>query len=603
MNSSSLTLGQLLEFEAVFPNEKKLKVENYLSGGSRSFILNSAAFFLAFKNQKSKFADNNKFISMFFRKENTEFAKHVYSKINEYEKKGVIISIINPYSSLNLFEQYFSMPELPETQTSAEFEVNLFKAYLVLNSEFVKKQSIAFPSSNESDDDLKIPMMFFCMQYPISDKLYYDLNQIWITQTIKSIYLFQFLEVNIKTQPLLSKFLTYFNCTTWQEYLKRLIPLTTASLKNENESHTDIIVEAGDKFTEGCTFIEKLIVQEQDELDPNDFLTIRSKPFYKVEDGVYRIIFQLFVVEKIFKGVYFLLRDINKTLAPEDKIKDIRSFYGDEFSEKILCYKVIESIFPTKCIRFSGKDIADKNITGGPDYYVRKGKDILLFESKDFLITAENKMSFDFNIYEKEFGRILDFEKLPSGKTKPKAILQLIGNIRKILKMQFSFDQEYNSKEVVIYPILLTHDHQYDTPGFNELIDFWFQDEVRELANERYFTYHIKPLSVVNIDSLIYNQEALSNSITLHQMLKLYHENKKMEKKKKNFKSEEVFKIYIEEYKQRAMAKLLPFDSFLNDYINKNGMRKPPPLIKIVAESLFKEDYESRKSIKKEIVE
>ena len=85
---------------------------------------------------------------------------------------------------------------------------------------------------------------------------------------------------------------------------------------------------------------------------------------------IYRIIFNLFVVEKIFKGVYFLLRDVNKTLAAATRIKEIKSFYGDEFSEKILCYKVMKSIYPDKCIRFSGKELADMKIdaalmTGG----------------------------------------------------------------------------------------------------------------------------------------------------------------------------------------------------------------------------------------------
>jgi hypothetical protein len=149
-----------------------------------------------------------------------------------------------------------------------------------------------------------------------------------------------------------------------------------------------------------------------------------------------------------------------------------------------------------------------------------------LVESKDFLIAADKKMSFDFNVYEEEFGRILDFEELPDGKIKPKAIVQLINSIRRILKTEFSADTDYHYKDVFIYPVLLNHDHQYDTPGFNELIDFWFQDALLELAEEGLFIHHVEPLSVVTIDSLIYNQVGPSNGIPLHEMLNLYHENK-----------------------------------------------------------------------------
>lgn len=591
---NAITMGQILEFEVAFPGEEKLSIEQYLTGGSRSLILNAAAFFLGFKNNKSKFDENKEFLRMFFCKENNELANQVYDRIKEFEKKCIRIGIINPYSSLKLFEYYFTRPEEPETQTQDEFEVNMFKAYLILNSEFSQKQNVAFSSAQESDEELKIAMMMFCMQYPISDKSNYDINQIWVTQMIKSIYLFEFLKSHEKTQRLLAAFLAHFNSPTWQEYLKSLMPLTTAAIKSEREAHTDIVVEPGEKFEQGCAFIEKLMIHENDELDQNDFLSTRAKPFYKVKDGVYRIIFNLFVVEKIFKGVYFFLRDVNKTLPEGSRIKEIKSFYGDEFSEKILCYKVIESIYPDKCIRFSGKELTGMKIDAAPDYYIRKGKNILLFESKDFLIPADKKMSFDFNVYEKEFGRVLDYEEMPDGNIKDKAVMQLINSIRRLLKKEFTADTDYHYKEVFIYPILLTHDHQYDTPGFNELIDFWFKDALSKLAEEGLFIHRVKPLSVVSIDSLIYNQIGLATGIPLHEMLKLYNENKRVEKqRKKNFKSQFEYDRHLEEYRQMRMSKLIPFSIFIDKYFHKHNLWKLPPLLELVAPALFKEEYEA----------
>ena len=593
---NTVTIGQILEFELAFPLEEKLSVEQYLSGGSRSVILNLAAFFLGFKNHKSKFEDNREFLGMFFQKENNELANQIYNRIIEIEKKGVRIGIINPYSSLKLFEYFFSKPEEPETQAQAEFEVNLFKAYLTLNSEFTQKQSVAFPSAKESDEELKIPMTVFCTQYPVLDKSNYDINQIWATQIIKAIYLFQFLESHKKTQLLLTSFLAFFNCKTWQEYLKSLLPLTISAIKREKEAHIDIIVEQGEKFEKSCAFIEKLIIEDKDDLAPNDFLTLRAKPFYKIKEGVYRIIFNLFVVEKIFKGVYFLLRNVNINLPAESRIKEIRSFYGDEFSEKILCYKVMESIYPDKCIRFSGKELNTMKIDAAPDYYLRQGKNIILVESKDFLIAADKKMSFDFNVYEEEFGRILDYEELPDGKIKHKAVMQLITSIHRILKKEFSADTDYHYKEIFIYPVLLTHDHQYDTPGFNELVDFWFQDALLELVGEGLFIHHVKPLSVVNIDSLIYHQVGLSNCIPLHEILNLYHKNKKVEMQKNRFfKSQREYDQYLEQLKHMRISKLIPFSMFIDKYFDKEGLWRLPPLLELVAPALFKDEYQHKK--------
>lgn len=581
-----LKIAQVLEFKVAFPKEEPLPFDQYLIGGNRSVILELATFFLGFKNQSSKFANNRELCSIFFRSENNKIANEIYSRIKKFEETGVEVVIINAYSSLKLFEYFFSKPEQTETQSEAEFEVNLFKAYTILNSEFTMKQSVAFSSIKSIDAELKLPMMTFCMDYPISDKSNYEINQIWIVQIIKAIYFFQFLEPNRKMQPLFKSFLDYFKSDSWESYLKTLIPLTLPAIKKNEETYTDIIVEEDENFMDSCAFIEKLMILDEDELDQNDFLTIRSKPFYKISEGKYRIIFDLFVVEKIFKGIYFLLRDLNEKMPKEDKIANLRSIYGKEFSEEILSYKVIESIYPDKCIRFSGKELQDLKIKGEPDYYVRKGKNILLFECKDFLIAADKKSSFDFNVYEEEFTRVLYYEHTDDGKEKHKAVLQLISNIRRLLRMEFSADTDYHYKDIFIYPILLTHDTQYNTPGFNELINYWFQEELLNLKDEKLFIYRVKPLSIVNVDSLIYNQVGLTENIQLHEVLKLYQENKtKTPKSNKKMKKDRI--------QEMALEKFLPFSIFIDNYFKKYKLWKLPPILNKVPEALFKDQADS----------
>lgn len=578
-------MAQVLEFEVVFPNEEPKTIEQYLSGGSKEIILNVAAFFLGFKSFDSKYKSNVELLKAIFNPENNSFANAVYNKIIQQERIGREIIIINTYSSLRLFEYFFSKEEEVVTQTATEFERNLFKAYLVLNSQYTAAQKLAFESTKNLLEEIKVPMLFFSMHYPISDKTNYDINQVWISQVAKAIYLFQFLENHTKTRDLLNAFLTHFEKKTWQDYLKDLIPLTDPAIKKVREAHTDIVINPGAKHKESCDFLEKLVVKDNDPLYEYDFLTLRERPFYKISDGVYRIIFNLFVVEKIYKGLYFLLRDINAKLP--SKIKEIRSFYGDEFSEKFLSYKVIESIYRQKCLKLSGKEISDLKIDGGPDYYIRKGKDILIFESKDFLVKADDKLSFNFEVYEKEFRRILYFEILPDGREKPKAVMQLINFLRELLQNNFKPDTNYKYKEVYIYPILLTHDSQYDTFGFNELLDFWFQDELLGLKDEGLFIHRVKPITVINIDCLIDNQAALAESEQLHEIIKLYHEHKMIDKNKK-FKTKA-------EHEQYMMTKLIPFAQFIDRYFNKKGLNKLPPILDEVREALFPEEYHAEK--------
>lgn len=579
---SPVEMQQLLEFKLAFPNEKSLTPEEYLKGGNKDVILNIASFFLGFDINDSKFNDNQILLSSIFSRENTDFAKNILAKINEIEKKGSPVRVINPLTSLTLFEIFFSKEAEEETQSHAEFERNLFKAYLVLNSQFTSKQNVAIDSTKQLEgDEERIPMVMFCTDYPISDKVHYDIAQIWVVQIVKSIYLFQFLETNEKTQLLLQKFLEYYDKKTWQDYLRSIISLTMSIVKKKEETYTDIIVNP-ENFEADCNFIEKFTVNYNDELNEYDFLSLRSKPFYKIEKGKYRVIFDLFLAEKIFKGVYFSLREINEQQSKKDRISEFKSFYGKEFSEKTLSYKAIDNIYPNKCIKFSGQTLDDMKINGAPDYYIRKGKNILLFESKDFLIRTDKKSSFDFNIYEEEFQRVLYYEELPGGKQKYKAVMQLITNVKTLLKKEFKPNNDYHYKDIFIYPILLTHDLQYDTFGFNRLIDYWFQDELENLEQAGYFIHKIKPLTVINIDTLIFHQMRLLELIPLNKLIDEYHKHIDLRKK-------EQFKTF-KEAQSFVMSKHISFATFTDNYFGSKKFSKIPPVIEIVQPLLFEDE-------------
>jgi hypothetical protein len=574
----SIKMTLLLEFEMMFPNEQPLEPEVYLKGGSRSVILNIAALFLGFKNFNSEYKDQKKLLSFMFSKENADFANDIYDKIQALQKEGKEVNIINTYSSLSLFEYFFQKEEEKEIQTHAEFERNLFKAYLILNSRFTLRQQKAFTSTEHIDSDLHIPMMLFCMSYPYSDKKNYNINEVWTSQAIKAIYLFNFLEAETKMQPLLTAFLSYFECKTWQEYMKSILPLTLPAIQNQKEGHTDIEINKDEDFEKNCSFLEKFIIQDDNPLDENDFKSLRSKPVYKVDEGIYRIIFNLFIVEKIYKGLYFTLNILNDQLPKKDKISEFKSYYGYEISEKIISYEIIRSIYPVdKCISFSGQELSDLKIDAAPDYYIRKGKNILIFESKDFLIPAESKESFDYEVYQDEFEKKLYFEE-KDGKQVYKAVMQLIENVRNLLKSNFEPDKGYNYREVCIYPILLTHDYQYDVVGFNTLINYWFQAELEVLEEEGIFIHRVKPLIVINIDSLIYHQVALQKE-SLHCFLDKYekHLKKKPSHKLKN----------MEEVTNFITSKQMPFSIFIEKELLNKTLDDMPEQLKSLTPILF----------------
>lgn len=562
-------MNYLLEFEAVFPEETPSKPEAYLKGGNKKYILGAATFFLGFKNGDSKYKNPKAVIEVIFGSENKKIAQEIYDLITHLEQQQKRqVDIINPYSSLKLYEHFFQFTDEEQTQSDSEFEINFFKAYLIFNSQFTKRQSNAFTTVKDLDRELTFPMKVFCMSYIVSDKLNYSAKELWTTQFIKAIFLFKYLENDQRTKLLLETFLSHFNCVTWQNYLSRLLPLSFAAMKFDNETHTDIHVERGKTFEDDCSFIEKLIVLPDDKIDENDFLTLRAKPFFKIQDGVYRIIYNLFVIEKIYKGLYFILRELNDSMPTNQKLSNLRSIYCNEFSEKVLLYNVINLIYPEQsCIKISDADL--KQMSSPPDFYLRKGKNIFLFESKDFLIPASVKESCDFEQYQDEFEKRLYFE-VVQNKEKNGAILQIIENIKRVLKNCFSPDKDYKYREVSIYPILIVHDHQYNTSGFNYLINYWFQYELETLRDEGYYTNRIKPLVVINIDTLIQYHEGLQVErldVIIDGYLKEIH-------LKKGFKYRSQ-----RELEEIILSSLQPFSLFAENYFTQRGLNKSPELL------------------------
>jgi hypothetical protein len=266
------------------------------------------------------------------------------------------------------------------------------------------------------------------------------------------------------------------------------------------------------KFENSCRFIEKLNVDESEILNDYDFKKIRSKPFYKVEQGIYRIIYGLFVIELIHKGVFFKLNEINNGLKDGDKIKNFRSLYCDDFSEKYLLYKLLNSIYKNRYIEFSGEQIKQFGIDSEPDYYIRNGNNLFLFESKDILINASIKSSYDFNLYEPEFKKKLYFE-LKKEKVDKRAVLQLINNIQNVLTKQFQFDTNYKTHSLYIYPILILHDHQFNIAGLNLMVNSWFQIELAKLKEKGLVIDKVKPITIIDIDTIIFHQDLFRDRI------------------------------------------------------------------------------------------
>ncbi|SFS63081.1 hypothetical protein [Lutibacter maritimus] len=581
-----LTSRIVLTFNDIFPDEEPKGINEYLDGIDKDLLIKFGSFILGF-SRDSKYEHPVTFLKMFFSEENDQFSREVFLKLRAFV--GVSDKPITDYSfpfivsSLSFFENAFAENfGLLKNYTNQEIEIRIFKAYLLLNKINTTNRTFVL---DESISYLKEDITKFATGYCIglflnsSDFVNYDLKKVFVTQIIRAISFFEFLEGIDSAQELLKEFYKEYNVSGYSAYLKGLLPLATSVITNEKESHTDIIITENKKKASNIEFLEKFSIDPSELFEAFDFNYMRSAPVYRYDENTFRLTYPLFALELIGNGLYFKFKAINDELPKGKKVKDLYGLKTYDFSEKFILHKVLKDYFGNRFFQRNGDDL-DAEFEGAPDYYVRNGKKIFLFESKDILLNAKVKQSSDFN----EINNELSIKLYKNEKGKQKAVLQIINNIRKILTKTLEFDSKYNPRNIIIHPILVLHYRIFNTTALNKWVNFWFQEELKNLEQEGLDVSNVKPLLLIDIDTLIYNKDVFSGcKLSLEEVLIEYQEDFiNFSVKDKKYRSEE-------EATQALKNSLIPFGEFLDNKIDLSGLRVVPKEFEEKTYGLFKD--------------
>lgn len=577
----SVSLGKRLRYKDLFDDEP-LDFEEYFSGVGKEDIYKAISFLVNIANPNHKHHHAKDMVSIWFCDENKKLREDLLGKLSNGD------SIANIISSLKLME-FVMQSDFDEkrTKSDAEFEIDLFKAYLLLNSEqdLIEEQGHKnLPP--EKEDDERVRGLFLAMNFHDSDLTNYNLPELMIIQLVKSIEFFKYLENRKELNPHLSLFLSKYNCNSWEEWIKKYLAIIFPTIQKEEKSFFDYTIAKDENFEMNCKFFDSFTINDEDDFRLSDFITLRTNPILKIAEGHYRILNKLFLVEKLFKSIQFQFSlQINKEISKEHRVRDFRSDHCDNFSERTLLYNILKNLFPNKkWIKLSGDDFLANGYSAEPDYYIRFKNKIFLFESKDVVLKGEEKQSRDYPILKKALGE--KFYKIEKGdKTEQKAVLQIIENIKRVLKIYYDkCDKAYNPNNVKIYPILVIHDRQFDSFAVNELISNWFNSELAKIK-DKFNISNVQQITVLNIDTMILYQETFKQrgDNRLEKLISEYHQNIKFEPEK--------YRI-LEEVNVKKMNSFRPFTNFVNEKFDKRKIKKVPSHVMKYAEELFKEKKE-----------
>lgn len=515
MAKSRLSQSAVLAFRDIFPDKIPPSKEELVLGIDRSRFLKYMGALSSLHPSKSRYKHPLELIQKrWFQSSNEVYAIDIRDRIIRHAKTNGIsldkLTIIYIPSSLKMLEFGFSViPYDSETKTLEQIEIDLFQLYLIFNQEFVDAQDKATELIDASSVESSLYKAW--LTGSMADSEIINLNQFFnfLAQLMKARYLIEFLENDEKTSYLYEEFKKQNNVDSGLEYIRMLAPVISLILKGlNNEKYNIFTLDPNKKRDKKAKIIfDQLSLVHSDIIGQAGVKQLMKTPLVKLSKNEYLIPYIPFFFNKFYNGIYFQFSDYLKDNKALFEKGDFRSHFTQEFSENKLVSLILREIHGNKYVQFSGEDLRD--IPGQPDYYIRNGNKLLLFEAKDSYIADEVKYSYDYELIKQDIRKKFYYSENKNGNPSRKAVLQLINSISKLLSQEWQFDHGLKANNVHIFPVLIVHDFSMDTVGVQTLINLWFNDELKKLKEAGLDVGRVKPIVVVHIDTLVINSEFL----------------------------------------------------------------------------------------------
>ena len=545
-----------IDYEMIFA-DTPFSIFDYLRHIDRQNLICVAIRLIYSDDMFSSFKD---YCAEFFCAENSNFANKCYHILDKHlqENNKDITSVIprtyiitSQSTALELLRQTFSInisDFVPDTPQVLQ-EQYLFKAILLINQSIGHWEVPLEYNSKGETTNLCLAKSLLCTTLNNFGSSNLKAEYVAMLQIIKGYHFFKYCE-HSKIKEHLSVFLENNGAKSWYHYLYDAIRLILFPLQNKQGYFPRIELNSqrdGEKFLRAHSFKEDTIVP----LEVNqDYTYFKSHPLIELNDGTYLPISPIFCINHIYKSIYFEFKAINESFFGTDnhiKGQGLLSIFTTEFSEQTLFERYVRNaICRHRGIKKSDRDCKKEKTFGHePDFYLRDGNNIILFENKDIMIPDHIISAKQYDLLEHELDK----------KLVKKGIHQLIYNIKQIENKIFKWDSSLPNKPKV-YPVLVIDDSSLCAPGLNYILNEVFL-QLLECNNIKLKVY---PLAIVELDTLIaFANHFQHPDVRFKKLLEQYYDyisrNKRPEK--------------IEQLMREVLHKYFPFYILMSQEIVK----------------------------------
>jgi len=407
---------------------------------------------------------------------------------------------------LLLLKYIMAMPESDGTDDIGYLERKLYKAFMTANELTFNRNQGEPPYKKEEDLELYVASLLisrYAYQDFFNEKS--ELDELVRNQASRTVKFFKFVANHPQLKDLLEDFLEKYQLSTWNDYVTTYFSIQALARDKTGVINFEKLEDTDGLLSEEIVNKDSIDIHEPISLTDNiDYEAFRKRPFIKIAPHEYAVIDVSFMIKRMFDGLYF---DFNELWQGkhENDLQGFNRIFTTEFSEETVlvnCLKEIAASFGW--LSLTDKEckslIPEKKLSSPPDFYIRDGKDVILFECKDVRIPKEIKSDGTtkqlIDEIDKDFVGYLDTEK---NKWRYKGVGQLVRNAKRIQGGLFEWDKKAD-KGSKIYLVLVLADTRHVDGGWKNYLN---RRMFEECARQNVEVSRVCPLVLTDLGTLI----------------------------------------------------------------------------------------------------